>query len=248
MVLGGGEVSLSSYRQSLKKLKQRAHRVTTQVAQSMDFRSNVKLTSDPNDYDPEHLLRKLRKNHIDHMSFDATLYRKTKKRVGDLIKICEKTSASTQREKALSHLKNLKQFEERLPERETLQEKDRRAKQKMTASQPNLREGCEDLSLKDMVSTFGRRVSNMNKEDTEGLARKIRGELVSFYERKVTTKQQRDKMGVEGEPDYIKNFKATEQEDCADLLQAVIGGHYDFDKEDMDLQRIHQCIANQRTD
>jgi hypothetical protein len=122
MIMGGGEVSLSSFRQSLKKLKQRSNRVPIQVAQSMDFRPNVKLTSDPSEYDPELLVKKLRKNHIDHMNFDSTLYRKTKKRVGDLIKICEKSPVSSQREKTLSHLKNLTQFEERLPTRVTLQE------------------------------------------------------------------------------------------------------------------------------
>ena len=76
----------------------------------------------------------------------------------------------------------------------------------MTASQPNLRDPNNEFSLKGMVRTFGKRVSNMSKEDTEGLASKIRGELISFYERKVTTKQQREKMGAEGQPSYIKNF------------------------------------------
>ncbi len=52
----------------------------------MDFKRSCKLTSNKKDYDPEYILKKLRKNQINHGQFDPALYKATKKRLDDLIK------------------------------------------------------------------------------------------------------------------------------------------------------------------
>lgn len=56
----------------------------------MDFKRNIKFTSNPHDTNPEYLIKQLRRNKINHIKFDHTLYRKTKSRLTDLIKTINK--------------------------------------------------------------------------------------------------------------------------------------------------------------
>jgi hypothetical protein len=60
------------------------------MTQSMDFKRNIKFTSNPHDNNPEYLIKQLRRNKINHIKYDHGLYRKTKTKLNDLLKTIDR--------------------------------------------------------------------------------------------------------------------------------------------------------------
>lgn len=52
----------------------------------MEFNKKVMLTSDVREYDPEIILKKMRKHKIDHQSYDPTRFKRTKEILSGLVK------------------------------------------------------------------------------------------------------------------------------------------------------------------
>ena len=64
--------SVSSVRRTAKIPNMREH-----LTPSMDFHASVKLTSNFQQYDPVTLMKKLRKNQVNHLCYDRSLYNNT---------------------------------------------------------------------------------------------------------------------------------------------------------------------------
>lgn len=77
---------------------------------SLDFRKSVRLVSDERDYQPVYILKKMRQQKLDHMKYDPSFYKQTEKRLNDLFKSIDESSASDETKVAMAQLKNLDQF------------------------------------------------------------------------------------------------------------------------------------------
>ena len=64
------------------------------------------------------------------------------------------------------------------------------------------------LESKQMVKRFKKRTANLTDKDTEGLCKRMRELMVNFYERNLTTKRSRDRLGAKAYPDTLRNFSA----------------------------------------
>lgn len=82
------------------------------MSPSLDFKQSVKLTSDPAQYDPVTLITKLRKNQLNHLKYDMTLYDKTKTMLNDLLKQSQHLKSDKQKN-AINALHNIEEFEEK---------------------------------------------------------------------------------------------------------------------------------------
>lgn len=60
-------------------------RVVPHVAPSLNFKRNVILVSDEKEYEPEHILQKMRNHKLNHLSYDPTFYKKTKMMLAGLL-------------------------------------------------------------------------------------------------------------------------------------------------------------------
>lgn len=76
--------SVSSVRRTARIPNLKEH-----LTPSMDFHASVKLTSKFQQYDPVTIVKKLRRNQIDHLHFDRSLFTKTSKMLGGLMRTME---------------------------------------------------------------------------------------------------------------------------------------------------------------
>lgn len=83
-------------------------RIKPHVAPPMDFAKKVMLTSDVREYDPEYILRKMRRHKVDHRSYDPKRFKRTKEILNGLVKQIE---PSSNQKVALQKLENLEEFE-----------------------------------------------------------------------------------------------------------------------------------------